>query len=213
MLYFKRRARVVVQYMPQESWLSLSFLLVRQWCLSSLFFPTSHEPIIFWCSIAHPYLLADNRHYTFYIWRKVIQVNWMMKYMLIPLYVYSWLSIINILSKSLLLEHRKANYLYKINELYLLIFSSCREITDKDLGVIICAVSCTGPCTCPAGWIQILHNSICDTVSSLSSNWQWQIACYRVTLCSRWLVYSGDVSVPTIPLGTRAWNTKVYVVV
>jgi len=51
-------------------------------------------------SIAHPYLLADNRHYTFYIWRKVIQVNWMMKYMLIPLYVYSWLSIINILGKS-----------------------------------------------------------------------------------------------------------------
>ncbi|RLM74744.1 hypothetical protein C2845_PM15G13500 [Panicum miliaceum] len=51
-------------------------------------------------SIAHPYLLADNRHYTFYIWRKVIQVNWMMKYMLIPLYVYSWFSIINILGKS-----------------------------------------------------------------------------------------------------------------
>ncbi|XP_062184698.1 dol-P-Glc:Glc(2)Man(9)GlcNAc(2)-PP-Dol alpha-1,2-glucosyltransferase isoform X2 [Phragmites australis] len=51
-------------------------------------------------SVAHPYLLADNRHYTFYIWRKVIQVNWMMKYILIPLYVYSWFSIINILGKS-----------------------------------------------------------------------------------------------------------------
>uniref|UniRef100_A0A0A9E6Y5 Dol-P-Glc:Glc(2)Man(9)GlcNAc(2)-PP-Dol alpha-1,2-glucosyltransferase n=1 Tax=Arundo donax TaxID=35708 RepID=A0A0A9E6Y5_ARUDO len=51
-------------------------------------------------SIAHPYLLADNRHYTFYIWRKVNQVNWMMKYILIPLYVYSWFSIINILVKS-----------------------------------------------------------------------------------------------------------------
>ncbi|KAK3144327.1 hypothetical protein QOZ80_4AG0311590 [Eleusine coracana subsp. coracana] len=51
-------------------------------------------------SIAHPYLLADNRHYTFYIWRKVIQVNWMMKYILIPLYVYSWFSIINNLGKS-----------------------------------------------------------------------------------------------------------------
>jgi hypothetical protein len=92
-------------------------------------------------------------------------------------------------------------------------FSSCREITDKDLGVIICAVSCTGPCTCPAGWIQILHNSIRDTGSSLSINWQWQIACHGIALCSRWLVYPGDVSVPTIPLGTWAWNTKVYVVV
>uniref|UniRef100_A0A0D9W6U9 Dol-P-Glc:Glc(2)Man(9)GlcNAc(2)-PP-Dol alpha-1,2-glucosyltransferase n=1 Tax=Leersia perrieri TaxID=77586 RepID=A0A0D9W6U9_9ORYZ len=51
-------------------------------------------------SIAHPYLLADNRHYTFYIWRKVIQVHWMMKYILTPVYVYSWFSIINILGKS-----------------------------------------------------------------------------------------------------------------
>nr|XP_010915299.1 dol-P-Glc:Glc(2)Man(9)GlcNAc(2)-PP-Dol alpha-1,2-glucosyltransferase isoform X1 [Elaeis guineensis]XP_019705140.1 dol-P-Glc:Glc(2)Man(9)GlcNAc(2)-PP-Dol alpha-1,2-glucosyltransferase isoform X1 [Elaeis guineensis]XP_029119021.1 dol-P-Glc:Glc(2)Man(9)GlcNAc(2)-PP-Dol alpha-1,2-glucosyltransferase isoform X1 [Elaeis guineensis] len=51
-------------------------------------------------SIAHPYLLADNRHYTFYIWRKVIQVHWMMKYLLVPLYVYSWFSIISILGKA-----------------------------------------------------------------------------------------------------------------
>lgn len=51
-------------------------------------------------SIAHPYLLADNRHYTFYIWRKVIQAHWMMKYILIPLYMYSWFSVINILGKS-----------------------------------------------------------------------------------------------------------------
>ncbi|XP_006652483.1 dol-P-Glc:Glc(2)Man(9)GlcNAc(2)-PP-Dol alpha-1,2-glucosyltransferase isoform X2 [Oryza brachyantha] len=51
-------------------------------------------------SIAHPYLLADNRHYTFYIWRKVIQVHWTMKYILTPIYVYSWFSIVNILGKS-----------------------------------------------------------------------------------------------------------------
>ncbi|VAH49334.1 unnamed protein product [Triticum turgidum subsp. durum] len=51
-------------------------------------------------SIAHPYLLADNRHYTFYIWRKVIQAHWMMKYILVPLYMYSWFSVINILGKS-----------------------------------------------------------------------------------------------------------------
>ncbi|PON38565.1 Alpha-2-glucosyltransferase Alg [Parasponia andersonii] len=44
-------------------------------------------------SIAHPYLLADNRHYTFYLWRKVIQGHWSMKYLLVPLYFYSWLSI------------------------------------------------------------------------------------------------------------------------
>ncbi|PKA61908.1 alpha-1,2-glucosyltransferase [Apostasia shenzhenica] len=51
-------------------------------------------------SIAHPYLLADNRHYTFYIWRKVIQAHWSMKYFLVPLYIYSWVFIINMLGKT-----------------------------------------------------------------------------------------------------------------
>jgi len=51
-------------------------------------------------SLAHPYLLADNRHYPFYIWRKVIQAHWLMKYLLTPLYVYSWWSIFNTLGKT-----------------------------------------------------------------------------------------------------------------
>ncbi|XP_015896933.2 dol-P-Glc:Glc(2)Man(9)GlcNAc(2)-PP-Dol alpha-1,2-glucosyltransferase isoform X3 [Ziziphus jujuba] len=50
-------------------------------------------------SIAHPYLLADNRHYTFYLWRKVIKAHWSFKYLLVPLYVYSWLSIFARLGK------------------------------------------------------------------------------------------------------------------
>ncbi|KAB2630675.1 Dol-P-Glc:Glc(2)Man(9)GlcNAc(2)-PP-Dol alpha-1,2-glucosyltransferase [Pyrus ussuriensis x Pyrus communis] len=50
-------------------------------------------------SIAHPYLLADNRHYPFYLWRKVIKAHWSMKYLLVPLYVYSWLSIVTRLGK------------------------------------------------------------------------------------------------------------------
>lgn len=51
-------------------------------------------------SIAHPYLLADNRHYTFYLWRKVINYHMLMKYLLVPLYVYSWFSIFGILAKT-----------------------------------------------------------------------------------------------------------------
>ncbi|XP_062095641.1 dol-P-Glc:Glc(2)Man(9)GlcNAc(2)-PP-Dol alpha-1,2-glucosyltransferase [Humulus lupulus] len=51
-------------------------------------------------SIAHPYLLADNRHYTFYLWRKIIKAYWPMKYVLVPLYVYSWLSICTRLGKN-----------------------------------------------------------------------------------------------------------------
>ncbi|XP_020103722.1 dol-P-Glc:Glc(2)Man(9)GlcNAc(2)-PP-Dol alpha-1,2-glucosyltransferase isoform X1 [Ananas comosus] len=56
--------------------------------------------IVHFFSIAHPYLLADNRHYPFYIWRKVIQAHSTMKYILVPLYVYSWFSIITILGES-----------------------------------------------------------------------------------------------------------------
>ncbi|XP_052177048.1 dol-P-Glc:Glc(2)Man(9)GlcNAc(2)-PP-Dol alpha-1,2-glucosyltransferase isoform X2 [Diospyros lotus] len=51
-------------------------------------------------SIAHPYLLADNRHYPFYLWRKVINAHWSMKYLLVPLYVYSWFSIFNLLAQA-----------------------------------------------------------------------------------------------------------------
>lgn len=51
-------------------------------------------------SIAHPYLLADNRHYPFYIWRKVIKAHWAVTYLLVPLYVYSWISILEILGKT-----------------------------------------------------------------------------------------------------------------
>lgn len=51
-------------------------------------------------SIAHRYLLADNRHYPFYLWRKVIQAHWAMRYLLVPLYIYSWLSIISVLGKA-----------------------------------------------------------------------------------------------------------------
>ncbi|XP_074373287.1 dol-P-Glc:Glc(2)Man(9)GlcNAc(2)-PP-Dol alpha-1,2-glucosyltransferase isoform X1 [Apium graveolens] len=51
-------------------------------------------------SIAHPYLLADNRHYTFYLWRKIINVHWSTKYLMVPLYVYSWFSIFSTLAKS-----------------------------------------------------------------------------------------------------------------
>ncbi|KAI3473212.1 hypothetical protein Pfo_030504 [Paulownia fortunei] len=51
-------------------------------------------------SIAHPYLLADNRHYPFYLWRKVINYHWSTKYLMVPLYVYSWFSIVCTLAKN-----------------------------------------------------------------------------------------------------------------
>ncbi|TKY69584.1 Dol-P-Glc:Glc(2)Man(9)GlcNAc(2)-PP-Dol alpha-1,2-glucosyltransferase [Spatholobus suberectus] len=50
-------------------------------------------------SVAHPYLIADNRHYPFYLWRKVIMAHWSTKYLLVPIYICSWFSIIHMLGK------------------------------------------------------------------------------------------------------------------
>ncbi|CAM6085296.1 unnamed protein product [Calypogeia fissa] len=47
----------------------------------------------------HPYLLADNRHYVFYLWKDVLQRHWSAKYLFIPLYMLSWWSIINMLAQ------------------------------------------------------------------------------------------------------------------
>lgn len=38
---------------------------------------------------AHPYTLADNRHYTFYVWRRIIDGAWWTRYALIPLELYA----------------------------------------------------------------------------------------------------------------------------
>lgn len=47
-------------------------------------------------SQVHPYLLADNRHYTFYIWKRVFQKPFI-PYLLCLLYLYSLFCISNIL--------------------------------------------------------------------------------------------------------------------
>merc|ERR1712098_960165 len=44
--------------------------------------------IIQYNTMAHPYLLADNRHYTFYIWRKIFMRHWTVKYLLVPVYIF-----------------------------------------------------------------------------------------------------------------------------
>lgn len=49
---------------------------------------------------AHPYLLADNRHYTFYIWKNVFQRHWMVKYLLTPIYSLCIMAIVHVLLKA-----------------------------------------------------------------------------------------------------------------
>lgn len=45
--------------------------------------------VIYSNTIVHPYLLADNRHYLFYIWNKFYGRYWWFKYAMMPLYLIS----------------------------------------------------------------------------------------------------------------------------
>eukprot|EP00062_Callorhinchus_milii_P022013 gi/632979347/ref/XP_007906417.1/ PREDICTED: LOW QUALITY PROTEIN: putative Dol-P-Glc:Glc(2)Man(9)GlcNAc(2)-PP-Dol alpha-1,2-glucosyltransferase [Callorhinchus milii] len=50
----------------------------------------------------HKYLLADNRHYTFYVWKNIFQRHELMKYLLIPGYIFAaWTFIESLKSKSI----------------------------------------------------------------------------------------------------------------
>ncbi|WFD31743.1 dolichyl-P-Glc:Glc2Man9GlcNAc2-PP-dolichol alpha-1,2-glucosyltransferase [Malassezia sp. CBS 17886] len=42
---------------------------------------------VHWCTIVHPFLLSDNRHYTFYVWRRIINARPWTRYALVPVYV------------------------------------------------------------------------------------------------------------------------------
>ncbi|GBG62254.1 hypothetical protein CBR_g29861 [Chara braunii] len=58
-----------------------------------LVFAVAALACVHWGSIAHPYLLADNRHYPFYLWRWVIARTSFSKYCLVPIYLVAWISI------------------------------------------------------------------------------------------------------------------------
>lgn len=44
--------------------------------------------VIRYNTLVHPYLLADNRHYTFYIWKRVFEYQPWGRYVVIPLYLF-----------------------------------------------------------------------------------------------------------------------------
>lgn len=60
----------------------------------------------------HEYLLADNRHYPFYIWRKVYARYWSVKYAIVPLYMFAAFCI-----------HRQLSF--KQHRLWLVMFYIC----------------------------------------------------------------------------------------
>lgn len=57
--------------------------------------------IIRYNTIVHPYLLADNRHYTFYIWNRFYGRHQLVRYLLIPVYMFGLFVIFKSLSGSI----------------------------------------------------------------------------------------------------------------
>ncbi|XP_074368705.1 dol-P-Glc:Glc(2)Man(9)GlcNAc(2)-PP-Dol alpha-1,2-glucosyltransferase-like isoform X1 [Apium graveolens] len=53
--------------------------------------------LVHYYSTGHPYLLSDNRHNTFYLWRKNFKAHWFSKYPMVPLNLYSWFFIFSVL--------------------------------------------------------------------------------------------------------------------
>lgn len=49
--------------------------------------------IVHYNTLVHPYLLADNRHYIFYIWNRFYGKYYWARYAIVPLYVYALTSI------------------------------------------------------------------------------------------------------------------------
>ncbi|XP_049805177.1 putative Dol-P-Glc:Glc(2)Man(9)GlcNAc(2)-PP-Dol alpha-1,2-glucosyltransferase [Schistocerca nitens] len=64
-----------------KSWL-------RQHYIIAAIFLVLCAVVVRYYTFVHPYLLADNRHYVFYIWKLLYERNPMIKYFLIPIYLY-----------------------------------------------------------------------------------------------------------------------------
>ena len=68
------------------------YLSSRTGCVICLFGIITTMLIIGQFTYVHEYILADNRHYTFYIWRKIFQRHWIVKFLAIPFYIYGALA-------------------------------------------------------------------------------------------------------------------------
>lgn len=46
-------------------------------------------------TVVHPYLLADNRHYTFYMWNRFYGKYHFFRYLMVPVYYFGWYSMLS----------------------------------------------------------------------------------------------------------------------
>ncbi|XP_022203020.2 putative Dol-P-Glc:Glc(2)Man(9)GlcNAc(2)-PP-Dol alpha-1,2-glucosyltransferase [Nilaparvata lugens] len=63
------------------------FLCKKQWKLI-IVFVASILIIVHFNTLVHPFLLADNRHYTFYVWKKLFENPIPFRYLISPVYIF-----------------------------------------------------------------------------------------------------------------------------
>lgn len=100
-------------HVPVKHWVQpfyfYSYLVVTSgplWLSRAVRYPSWRQCILMIClsllaylavehgTLVHPFILADNRHYTFYVWRKLINASRSSRYLLTPVYgVCTWMAI------------------------------------------------------------------------------------------------------------------------
>lgn len=72
--------------------------MLRNYWRRVLIFSVCCFAIVHFNTITHPYLLADNRHYVFYIWNKFYGRYWWARYAMIPAYTIATLFLYKVMS-------------------------------------------------------------------------------------------------------------------
>lgn len=108
-----RSSHETIIHIPQLFYFSL-FCMVFSWphfvgeLLNFISFAKRHQLvvvlamliallIVHFNTLVHPYLLADNRHYVFYIWNRFYGKFIWFRYIMVPFYVFAWYVILKVM--------------------------------------------------------------------------------------------------------------------
>lgn len=73
-------------------------MICRRFAISFLFFAACVS-ILFWGTFVHPYTVADNRHFTFYLWKRYLSKEWI-RLSLSPVMAYTCLAVFHSLGRN-----------------------------------------------------------------------------------------------------------------
>ena len=112
--------------------------------------PVSLFPLHPLSSYAHPYLLADNRHYPFYLWKNIFKRHANARYWLVPLHTTAVLLMIYVLSELKKFnewgEPERAPHLLLLRENHCSYVCVCIRAIHRPRAVCSCLCGSAGTC-------------------------------------------------------------------